>query len=79
MFMSFFIRVAPFSAIFSCEDFRSSRNLLAACFRILDLYFLNCGWTLLNFWRDFIAFWRRGSVGLSERIFFAEALFGCRR
>lgn len=64
MFMLFLIRVAPFFVILSCDFFRFVRNFFAVRFGNLDL----C--------KNFIAFWRRGSVGLTARICFAACLFG---
>lgn len=65
--MSFLIRVAPFLVIVSWAFFRSLRNLVADFFLSFD------------FKRSLIAFWRRGSVGRTLRIFFAEDFVGIRR
>jgi len=67
MFMLFFISVAPFFDILSCEFFRSVRNFFAVLFGKFD------------FWMAAKAFCRRGSVGLVARICFADDLVGWRR
>mgnify|MGYP001545136240 CR=1 FL=1 len=60
MFMSFLISFAPALEIFLLEVSRSRKNFFAAIFGFED------------FWRRVSAFWRSGSVGLVERIFFAD-------
>ena len=67
MFMSFLIRASPFFEIVSWDFFNWARNFFAVCFGFLD------------FSRRLIAFWRSGSVGLVDRIFFADCFVGFRR
>jgi len=67
MFMSFLINIDPFLAIASWDFFKFDKNFLASLFG----YFA--------FSNIFIAFCKRGSVGLTAMIFFAADLFGSKR
>jgi len=67
MFMSFFIRVAPFFAVCSWAFFMYVRNFFASLFGCFD------------FSNSLIAFCSSGSVGLVFRICFADFFVGIRR
>jgi hypothetical protein len=67
MFMLFLINFEPLITVSSWAFFKRRRNCFAVLFGCLD------------FIKSFIAFWRRGSVGLTFRICFAPDFVGFNR